>query len=146
VIWGAHHGAFLIIERAGLGRVLAHAPFLLARLYALVAVMTGWVWFRARDFDHAVAFFASLTGVHGWNDLSMASHVVLNPATLAALTIGGVLALGDIRLSRLLDLLPSRTVRPAYATTDTLATILLFAFSLLSVAAGSYSPFLYFRF
>jgi alginate O-acetyltransferase complex protein AlgI len=146
VIWGAHHGAFLIIERAGLGRALARAPFLLARLYALVAVMTGWVWFRARDFDHAVAFFASLAGVHGWSDLSMATHIVLNPATLTALAIGGVLALVAVDARRMFHLLPRRIVGMARATADTLATILFFGVSLLSVAAGSYSPFLYFRF
>jgi hypothetical protein len=43
-------------------------------------------------------------------------------------------------------LLPRRIVGMARATADTLATILFFGVSLLSVAAGSYSPFLYFRF
>jgi len=146
VIWGAHHGAFLVIERAGLGRALARAPLLPARLYALIAVMTGWVWFRARDFDHAAAFFASLVGVHGWGDLSMATHIVLNPATLGALAVGGVLALVTIDTRRLFDRLPRHIVTPAFAAADTLATILFLGFSLLSVAAGSYSPFLYFRF
>ena len=49
VIWGVHHGAFLIARArraAPLPRAGAGAG---ARLYALVAVMTGWVWFRARD-------------------------------------------------------------------------------------------------
>jgi alginate O-acetyltransferase complex protein AlgI len=146
VIWGAHHGAFLVIERLWLGRVLDRAPFLLARLYALLAVMTGWVWFRARDFDHAVTFFSSLVGVHGWSELSMATHIVLNPATLAALALGGALALGAIDTWRLLALLPRRLAMPAYVTADTLVVALFFGFSLLSVAAGSYSPFLYFRF
>ena len=146
VIWGAHHGAFLVIERAGLVRALPRAPLLLARLYALIAVMTGWVWFRARDFDHAIALFSSLGGMHGWSDLSMALHIVLNPASVAALAIGGVLALVAIDTRRLFGLLPRRIVGPAFATADTLATILFFGFSLLSVAAGSYSPFLYFRF
>jgi alginate O-acetyltransferase complex protein AlgI len=146
VIWGAHHGFFLVIERWWLGRVLERAPLLLARLYTLVAVMTGWVWFRARDFDHAVAFFNSLVGQHGWNDLAFATHVVLNPATLAALVIGGILALGKLDLRRLINLLPRTVVPPVYATADTFAILLFFGFSVLSVAAGSYSPFLYFRF
>ena len=41
---------------------------------------------------------------------------------------------------------PQRIAGPAFATADTLATILFFGGSLLSAAAGSYSPFLYFRF
>ena len=36
--------------------------------------------------------------------------------------------------------------RPALAAADTLAIGLFFALAVLSVAAGSYSPFLYFRF
>jgi alginate O-acetyltransferase complex protein AlgI len=146
VIWGAHHGAFLVIERAGLRRVLDRAPLLLGRLYALLAVMTGWVWFRARDFDHALAFFASLAGVNGSYELSTAMHIVLNPTTLVALAIGAALALVSIDVRRLSKYLPKPIDIPAYATADTLATMLFFGFSLLSVAAGSYSPFLYFRF
>jgi alginate O-acetyltransferase complex protein AlgI len=146
VIWGAHHGAFLVIERAGLRRVLDRAPLLLGRLYALLAVMTGWVWFRARDFDHALAFFSSLAGANGSYELSMTTHIVLNPATLVALAIGGVLALVTIDVRRLGKFLPKPIAIPAYATADTLATVLFFGCSLLSVAAGSYSPFLYFRF
>jgi D-alanyl-lipoteichoic acid acyltransferase DltB (MBOAT superfamily) len=146
VIWGAHHGAFLVLERAGLGRVLARAPVFLAQLYALLAVMAGWVWFRAPDFDHAIGFFASLAGRHGWSELSMSTHIVLNPATLVALGIGSVLALGAGNVTRLLTSLPPRLAQPAYATADTFAVVLFLGGSLLSVAAGSYSAFLYFRF
>jgi alginate O-acetyltransferase complex protein AlgI len=74
VFWGAHHGCFLVIERAGLTRRLERAPVVVARSYTLIAVMTGWVWFRARDFDHALTFFASLLGINGWSDLSMSTH------------------------------------------------------------------------
>lgn len=146
VIWGAHHGAFLVIERAGLQRILDRSPILLTRTYALLAVMTGWVWFRTPDFDHAIAFFASLVGIHGWNELSLSTHIVLNPPTLAALTVGIGLALGAIDASWLLKRLSPRIMRTAYAIGDTLAIALFLGFSLLGVAAGSYSPFLYFRF
>ena len=40
VIWGVHHGAFLVIERAGFGRALAQAPVWVARVYALAAIMS----------------------------------------------------------------------------------------------------------
>ena len=55
---------FLIIERARARRACSSArrsP--VARLYALIAaIMTGWVWFRARDVDHALTFFAQPCG------------------------------------------------------------------------------------
>ena len=146
VIWGAHHGLFLVIERAGLGRRLAHAPAIVARLYALLAVMTGWVWFRARDLDHALSFFASLAGQNGVAGLGVTTHLVANQAAILALLTGAVLAAFEIDLRRAPHLLPVRVVTAAYALADTAAIALFFALSALSIAAGSYSPFLYFRF
>jgi alginate O-acetyltransferase complex protein AlgI len=146
VIWGAHHGCCLVAERAGLSRVLARAPTALARLYALLAVMAGWVWFRASDLDHALGFFASLSGHRGWGGLSFATSALLQPLTLAVLATGTLLAIVPIDIARALRLLPATAARFAYALGDTAAIASFFALSVLSVAAGSYSPFLYFRF
>jgi alginate O-acetyltransferase complex protein AlgI len=136
----------LIIERAWLMRRLERAPPIVARLYALAAVMTGWVWFRARDFDHALTFFASLAGAHGWAELNMSTHSVLHPAIIAAMAIGIVLATVRINVSRAFQLVTARITKLAYAVADTIAIALFLALAVLSVAAGSYSPFLYFRF
>src|SRR4051812_42926682 len=146
VICDAHHGAFLVIERAGLGRLLARAPVAVARIYALLAIMSGWVWFRARDLEHALSFFASLAGFHGASGLSIRTHMVLHPATIAALVIGTVLATTQFNISRALRRITARLAQPVYALGDTLAVTAMFALSILSVAAGPYSPFLYFRF
>ena len=140
VIWGAHHGAFLVLERIGLGRWLAAAPIIVSRLYALLAVMSGWVWFRARDFDHALAFFAGLAGGTGATALSLPAHLALYPTTLGALAIGAVLAL--VRTPGL----PRIAGGSWLALADATATTALFVLAVLSVASGAYSPFLYFRF
>jgi D-alanyl-lipoteichoic acid acyltransferase DltB (MBOAT superfamily) len=146
VIWGVHHGFFLIAERAGLRRLLERAP-VFAWIYTLLAVMSGWVWFRAHDFGHALTFFGSLVGFHGWTALSLDTHLVLYPTNLAAMAIGTVLATMRIDWGRVFrtDTL-TRAAKPAYALADTLAIALCLGLSVLSVAAGSYSPFLYFRF
>jgi alginate O-acetyltransferase complex protein AlgI len=146
VVWGVHHGCFLVAERAGLSRVLARAPVLLARLYALLAVMAGWVWFRADDLGHALDFFASLAGRHGWGGLSLAVAALLQPLTLVILLVGALLATVRIDIARGLRRLPARAARLAGAVGDTGMIMACFALSLLSVAAGAYSPFLYFRF
>jgi alginate O-acetyltransferase complex protein AlgI len=145
VVWGAHHGLFLIAERAGLGKVLQRAPAPLARLYALLAVMSGWVWFRAHDFAQALTFFGSLIGRHDLDALTFETNLVLYPATLGALVLGAVLATVRVDWSALARKLlrPQGAVLPI---ADTAVTALFFALSALSVAAGSYSPFLYFRF
>ncbi|MDR3469731.1 MAG: MBOAT family O-acyltransferase [Xanthobacteraceae bacterium] len=141
VIWGVHHGLFLVVERVGLGTRLARAPAVVARLYLMAAVMTGWVWFRARDVEQAMAVFRSLVGGNGWEAVSKDTHVVLYPTALAALVLGALLAAVDARA-----LAAAIERRVPYAIADTAAVGLLFVFSVLSVAAGAYSPFLYFRF
>ena len=62
VLWGVWHGAFLVIERLGLGSILARVPAWLSWLYALLAVMGGWVLFRAADLPTALDYVASLIG------------------------------------------------------------------------------------
>ncbi len=145
VIWGVHHGAFLVIERAGLGAALVRHAWL-ARAYLLFAVMTGWVWFRARDLEHALAFFGSLAGAHGVSGLSPATAMLVHPVTIGALLAGAVLATVRLNLHWALHRAFRRAAGATFALGDTVATVALFALSVLTVAAGSYSPFLYFRF
>src|SRR5687768_13207666 len=108
--------------------------------------MSGWVWFRARDAEHAVSFFASLAGLHGVSGLSITTHIALHPATSAALLIGAVLAVVEFNVWRALRRIASRAAQPLYVLGDTIAVTAMLAFSVLNIAAGSYSPFLYFRF
>lgn len=140
VVWGAHHGLFLMVERMGLGRWLARAPATAARLYAMLTVMSSWVWFRSHDFEHAIGFFGGLIGRNGVSEISLPAHLAIYPTTMAALAIGTALALVRMRG------LPRIAGRSALPLADTVATTLMLALTLLSVAAGSYSPFLYFRF
>ena len=78
--------------------------------------------------------------------MSLSTHTVLHPATLAAAALGVVLATSQINISRLSRQFAARIARPVLAITDTLVIGLFLCLAVLSVAAGSYSPFLYFRF
>jgi alginate O-acetyltransferase complex protein AlgI len=146
LIWGMHHGVLLIAERAGLGATLARAPVWAARVYTLGAIMSGWVWFRARDLDHALSFFASLAGARDIAGFSVAMHLVAHWAAIAALIVGVLLALVRIDVQRLLRRAPGPAGGLAFPLADSVAIALFFGLAILGVAAGSYSPFLYFRF
>ena len=89
--------------------------------------------------------FGSLAGFHGVSALSFAMHLVLHRATILAMVIGAILATIEFDIGRALRLL-ARLAQPVYAIGDAAAITVLFALSILSIAAGSYSPFLYFRF
>ncbi len=74
VLWGVWHGAFLVIERLGLGPLLARIPTPARWAYALLAVMGGWVLFRSASLAGALRYFASLVGLNGFGDISFDMH------------------------------------------------------------------------
>jgi len=144
VIWGAHHGLALVLERAGLGRVLAKLPRPLAHLYTVVVVFLGWVWFRAKDFEHAATMFQGLFGLGELATLSVSAHIALLPVAEAALVIAGLLSLWEWRLPRHIAqrVLGQGTIGIA----DNAFVLALLAVCIVMVGASAYSPFLYGRF
>jgi alginate O-acetyltransferase complex protein AlgI len=140
VLWGTWHGTFLVIERLGLGNLLRRLPAPVQWAYTLLAVMGGWVLFRAADISSARVFFGGLAGQNGLNSESFDFHVTLNPGVIAPLVAGCLLAV----LPRWIRLpaFPSGLAAPVDAAW--IFTLLIVAMTF--VAAGTYSPFLYFRF
>ena len=84
VLWGAWHGVFLVAERAGFGRVLQRAGPL-AHVYALAAVMLGWVLFRCDTLKHAGGFYAALAGFAAGDPARQPVAQWLDPSALATL-------------------------------------------------------------
>ena len=140
VLWGAWHGAFLVIERLGLKSVLARLPTPASWAYALLAVMGGWVLFRSADLSDAIGYFASLFGRNGISEISFDMHDALNDRAIMTLVIGCILAIAPNWPAKWT---PPFVVR---ASADVALTFALLIFSMITVAAGAYSPFLYFRF
>ena len=141
VLWGAWHGAFLVVERMGLGRALARLPAPAAWAYALMAAMGGWVLFRAPHMTQAVEVWRGLAGLNGTGGFGAAMALAFRPTQLWALAIGALLAVFGIPRR-----LPRLRLPPALLWADNAASVVLLGASLLRVAAGTYSPFLYFRF
>ncbi len=140
VLWGLWHGAFLVVERLGLKRRLLRVPAWMRWLYALLAVMGGWVLFRSADLSTAVDYLASLVGFNGVGEVSFDMHDALNDRAITTLAIGCALAVLPRWLPRLSAPLALR------AAADAGWTFALLIFSMVTVASGAYSPFLYFKF
>jgi alginate O-acetyltransferase complex protein AlgI len=140
VLWGGWHGLFLVFERLGISRILSRLPIILRWTYTILAVMGGWVLFRSEDLLRARLMFAGLVGRHGVGGLSFDVHTALQPIVFLSLLAGSVLAIVP-RIVRL-----PQMPRPAIAVVDSVWTFGLLLLAALQVAAGAYSPFLYFRF
>jgi alginate O-acetyltransferase complex protein AlgI len=83
VVWGGLHGLYLVVNHgfAALRERLGHDPDhstsvgrMMARLITFIAVVIGWVFFRATNFEDAVSILRGMAGMNG----------VALPAALAA--------------------------------------------------------------
>ncbi len=144
VLWGLWHGLFLVLERAGLGRALGRVPALVGWVYALVVVMLGWVLFRAPSLDAAIQVWRGMAGLNGsaaalGPDLAR----VWAPGLPALMGLGLLLSVFRVRRLRLKPLSGAGLIGGLF---DSAAICALLVLCILAVAAGGYSPFLYYRF
>jgi alginate O-acetyltransferase complex protein AlgI len=147
VLWGAWHGLFLIVERAGLAhhlerhRAVAHA-------YTLAVVMGGWVLFRCDSLAHALDYYRALTGL---SSADAALHPLgeyvngLLLATLAAAVVFATPAATRIAAWRERAMQWPRA-EPLVVTADGAWIAAVFVAASAMLAAGTYNPFIYFRF
>ena len=141
VLWGAWHGLFLVLERAGLGRALERLPAVACWVYALVAVMLGWVLFRAPTLHGAVMVWRGLAGLNGTGALGASLGRAWTSGLAGLMALGFVLAAVRPRPPPCPALPP-----PVGGLVDSGAVLALLALCVLAVAAQGYSPFLYYRF
>lgn len=154
VIWGLFHGAFLVIERFGLAAWMQRRALAFQHLYAMLVVMVGWVFFRADSLSHALFFLKAMAGsVHGGvTEYSVTYY--LNTQLLLVFILG---VLGSMPTVPLLRQWKERLVEDVRGATGALleaclrlasfaAMIMIFLTSAALSAAGTYNPFIYFRF
>lgn len=145
VVWGLIHGAFLVLERVGAMRVFTATP-VVRHVYTLGVVMFAWVFFRSDSFAYALDFLHALVRQGPAPTLGLWGAV--DHETLIAFAAGCMLATPLVarRVEAVMRegaSLP-RLAFSAAAVPAALAAI--FVASTVKLAAGTYNPFIYFRF
>jgi D-alanyl-lipoteichoic acid acyltransferase DltB (MBOAT superfamily) len=84
VVWGALHGAFLIIAHFMRAGGLPQGPFWLRVLVTNLVVMFAWIFFRAASFDGAGNMIASFGT---WADPAVAGKFLTNFAAYLPFTV-----------------------------------------------------------
>ena len=130
VAWGAYHGALLVAERLVGDARMARIPRVLRHAYALVAILAGWVLFRAASLAEAGVVLGKMIGIGATEDIAVLD--LLTGEAKLALVAGLVLCL---------PVLPRNAKVLRYALAAA-----VFAAAVLKIYAGAYSPFIYFRF
>ena len=154
VIWGLFHGTFLVFERAGLLKWMARLPRFLRHVYALLVITIGWVFFRAETVSEAIGFLSAMTGLTRSATVPYGLRAYLSNSLFLGLAMG---LLGSTPLIPVLRSWAGTLTAEAKgarvlvleATGRLLRVAVLAAIFVASAAlsaAGTYSPFIYFRF
>ena len=113
------------------GRALMH-------VYLLLVVVVGWVFFRAESFSQALFWIGQMfAGWHFETGCMQLALAQLSPLNLFVFAVGAVTCLPVLEKLR---------GRPALERLSWVLTLVLLALCILSLASGTYNPFIYFRF
>ena len=146
VVWGLYNGLFLVLESNNIlpvRRVKSTIGKLLVRVYTLLTVTIGFVIFRADNLTVAVRYLGRMFSFDGgwWGD-------VLPCLTPYFFTILGLAVIGAAPLTpalkRLCDTRPR--LDGAAQRLSLVWALMMLALCAMSLAAGTYSAFIYFQF
>jgi alginate O-acetyltransferase complex protein AlgI len=145
LVWGLFHGALMLIERVGgWGTVTATGPVLVfRRALTFLLVVIGWVFFRAASMSEALTMLRHMFVPSGFGLPEAVSVSLTNTrSVMLVLALLVVLLPGSFVLGRILEAGRSRKA------TATRFAVMAFAgpYAAVLVAAGTFSPFLYYQF
>jgi alginate O-acetyltransferase complex protein AlgI len=153
VAWGAYQGAFLIVERVGLGRLLERTPRIVQHAYAMAVVVVGWTIFRVATGPNQSADEVSLLstclgamlGLHH-PEIERSVFEFVGPMSVTAAGCGILGSMPVVPWAARLAERGSGRLSAIARSAAVLACALLLILSVMSVASGAYNPFIYFQF
>lgn len=147
VVFGAYHGALMILERTAFGRWIEARPAFVRHAYFLFVLTLGWSIFRGESLAYTVDMLPALFAPWRSGTPLYPAALFLDSERILALLAGAVCTLpwyAWIAARR------ERTRAPWVSGAAELASTGwhcgLFLAALLAVSAGTYNPFIYFRF
>lgn len=140
VVWGLFHGMFLVLETIFPG--MTKKMGVLRHVYVLLVACTGFVIFRAESIGQAWTMLRIMFTKTAWTPaIAAATAGVCDRLFLYTLPIAAVCSMP------LSEWIKSRKQRGGVLRLASyLVTLPLLATCILSLAGGTYNPFIYFRF
>ncbi|PKM90717.1 MAG: MBOAT family protein [Firmicutes bacterium HGW-Firmicutes-10] len=139
VIWGLYHGIFLLMEQTFLK--VERWPNFVRRAYMLLVVLIGFVIFRAENFTQALIFIKALVTFSLPGAMALKELMIL----ITPLTVG-LFVISAIASTPIMKIVKQKTQSTVTSTLSYGFTFALWIACLLSLAANTYNPFIYFRF
>lgn len=149
LVWGLWHGIFLVLERTSLGAMLARGPRWCQHCYLLLVVVIGWVFFRASTLGQALDYLRVMAGFSRANPylypfLLYLDHYTVLAIILAAVGSTPVIPSFAALVAKKVEY--STMVAGSWLAVRIGAMMVIFSLAVCFVAAGTYNPFIYFRF
>ena len=142
VVWGLFHGALLLFEQyfKPMQR-LTKKTMWIGHIYTLLMVTFAFALFRSESFEQAMAFWRNM--VAGGSGLGMQARLI-TPMFIAAVCAGVVGSLPWIHFVK--RKIEGKKYENILVVASYAGSIVLLLLCMLSLAAETYNPFIYFRF
>lgn len=142
VVWGLFHGAFLLIERINPIQLPSKFNFI-KRIYVLLVIIIGWVFFRAVDLSYSLRFIGKMFLFSAGNNYSPMAYLNYYNYFIIALAIIFSTPYRKVLENKILMLInkPVFHDRLKYGF-----HLIIFIFTVMELAQTTYNPFIYFRF
>ena len=143
VIWGAYHGAFLVLERLFLAKWLSKLPGFVSVTFTFFVAVIGWVFFSIESFDTALTYIHQLFAMDFGQSKWLYDRKVLLTFILAF-------------FFAFFTLFPKAKgyqkwffeVKEGFWSNAVMnvITLLLLGYAMMHLVASGFNPFIYFRF
>ncbi len=143
IVWGVYYGVLLVMEKYVWGASLDQFPSPVRRIYSLVLILIGWVFFFSPSIGYALRYLAAMFGGGAGIADRGAWFIIFSHWLLYLLAVLGSTRVGYRLIRGVTEIWDGSRARTAAAL------VLYFGMFLVSVAflvTGDYNPFLYFRF
>ena len=138
LVWGALHGAALILERIRGKRSLYQRLPVWARVTVTFAVVSiGWVFFRAASLPDAFRYIGALFGAPASESAALLAGMLYQPFYLVVMAAAALVVWRMPQSTTFAVRLNWAKVAAIYA---------LFAFAVVALATQTFNPFIYFIF
>ncbi|MEI7594233.1 MAG: MBOAT family O-acyltransferase [Bacteroidota bacterium] len=153
VVWGLFHGFFMILEKLGLEKILNQIWKPIANIYTLIVVMFAWVLFRSETINSAMSFWKAMFNFKWDNQQLELFFNFMNTELYLAFIIAVLGAFGAFKyIGDKFEIYFSTGNRKSkcfsyvfdVVSTTFYASILIVCSMYL--IAGTYNPFIYYKF
>jgi len=146
VVWGIFHGFFLIIEKLPFTKYLNKIPDIFQHLYVLFFVSLGWVFFRTETINEGIHYSLVLLGINSAQFQISMFYEIIQTNVLIIFFVGIIFSMPVFPvIQKKIKILPYNT-KTAFELIYLALLVCLFLLSTMSLASGTYNPFIYFRF